>query len=242
MAEIRYMIPVALALGSSLAWGLADFLGGLKSRSLALPTVLLLSQAVGLAITVAIVAVVAGAPPTAATVGWAALSGILDLAGLWALYRGLSRGSMSVVAPLAATAALVPAVYGIATGERPSGVVLGGIVLAGLDAWAGDFEVDGDEGVYVSRVAVKASLPGGRFGDYAAVLGIGVLDLAAVGLFALASLEGLVSVVSTLGSLYPVATVVLARVLLKERMTRGHLLGVTIAMLGVVAITDAGSL
>jgi len=35
---------------------------------------------------------------------------------------------------------------------------------------------------------------------------------------------------------------VLARVLLKERMTRGQLLGVTIAMLGVVTITDAGSL
>ena len=39
------MIALALALGSSLAWGLADFLGGLKARSLALPTVLLLSQA-----------------------------------------------------------------------------------------------------------------------------------------------------------------------------------------------------
>ena len=126
--------------------------------------------------------------------------------------------------------------------REPARLGRGDRLVWGLDAWAGDFEVEDDGGVYVSRVAVKASLPGGRFGDYAAVLGIGVLDLAAVGLFALASLEGLVSVVSTLGSLYPVATVVLARVLFKERMTRGQLLGVTIAMLGVVAITDAGSL
>ncbi|MDQ3241260.1 MAG: DMT family transporter [Actinomycetota bacterium] len=267
---------------------------------------LLLSQAVGLVITLAVVALAGEAPVASATLGWAALSGILDLAGLWALYRGLSRESMSVVAPLAATAALVPTVYGIAIGERPAALALSGIALAvvgvalagrsesaddggplargvglallaalcfglgfialdtaseggvtwtllanrlgsvlvlglvwGLDAWAGDFEVDGDDGLYVSRVAVKASLPGGRFGDYAAVLGIGVLDLAAVGLFAVASTQGLVSVVSTLGSLYPVGTVVLARLLLKERLTRGQLAGVTVAMAGVVAISAA---
>jgi drug/metabolite transporter (DMT)-like permease len=264
--------------------------------------VLLLSQAVGLVITLAVVALAGEAPAARATLGWAALSGILDLAGLWAL----SRESMSVVAPLAATAALVPTVYGIAIGERPAALALSGIALAvvgvalggrseshddggplargvglallaalcfglgfialdtasegsvtwtllakrlgsvlvlglvwGLDAWAGDFEVDGDDGLYVSRVAVKASLPGGRLGDYAAVLGIGVLDLAAVGLFAVASTQGLVSVVSTLGSLYPVATVVLARLLLKERLTRGQLAGVTVAMAGVVAISAA---
>ena len=99
----------------------------------------------------AIVAVVAGAPPTAATLGWAALSGILDLAGLWALYRGLSRGSMSVVAPLAATAALVPAVYGIAIGERPSAMVVGGIILAVVGvALAGRSESEAAAG---SRVA-----------------------------------------------------------------------------------------
>lgn len=71
------------------------------------------------------------------------------------------------------------------------------------------------------------------------MLGIGVLDLAAVGLFAVASTQGLISVVSTLGSLYPVATAVLARLLLKERLTRGQLAGVTVAMAGVVAISAA---
>lgn len=122
--------------------------------------------------------------------------------------------------------------------NRLGSVLVLGLVW-GLDAWAGDFEVDGDDGLHVSRVSVKASLPGGRLGDYAAVLGIGVLDLAAVGLFAVASTQGLVSVVSTLGSLYPVATVVLARLLLKERLTRGQLAGVTVAMAGVVAISAA---
>jgi len=113
------------------------------------------------------------------------------------------------------------------------------LVAWGVDAWAGDFTADGDEGVYVSRVAVRAFLPGSGAGDYAAVLAIGVLDLVAVGLFALASTQGLVSVVAALGSLYPVATVVLARLLLRERMSTAQLAGVTVAIAGVLTISAA---
>ena len=43
------MTAIALALGASLAWGLGDFVGGLKSRSLHVFTVLAVSQAVGFA-------------------------------------------------------------------------------------------------------------------------------------------------------------------------------------------------
>ena len=42
------MVPVALALGASLAWGASDFLAGLKTRRLAVLWVLLVSQATGL--------------------------------------------------------------------------------------------------------------------------------------------------------------------------------------------------
>ncbi len=41
--------------------------------------------------------------------------------------------------------------------NRLGSVLVLGLVW-GLDAWAGDFEVDGDDGLHVSRVAVKASL------------------------------------------------------------------------------------
>jgi drug/metabolite transporter (DMT)-like permease len=66
-----------------------------------------------------------------------------------------------------------------------------------------------------------------------------VLDLLAVGLFALASTQGLVSEVSALSALYPITTVVLARALLGERMTREQVVGVAAAMAGVVAISVA---
>ena len=76
---------------------------------------------------------------------------------------------------------------------------------------AGGLTAEGNGRGYISRLAARASLARSRAGDYAAVLAIGVLDLVAVGLFALASTQGLVSVVGALGSLYRVATVVLAR-------------------------------
>jgi drug/metabolite transporter (DMT)-like permease len=66
-----------------------------------------------------------------------------------------------------------------------------------------------------------------------------VLDLLAVGLFALASTQGLVTEVSALSALYPITTVVLARALLGERMTREQVVGVAAAMAGVVAISVA---
>ena len=42
------MLGIALGLGSSVAWGVSDFLGGLQSRRISALTVLLVSQPVGL--------------------------------------------------------------------------------------------------------------------------------------------------------------------------------------------------
>ncbi len=68
---------------------------------------------------------------------------------------------------------------------------------------------------------------------------IGALDTTANALFALASLSGALGVVSVLGSLYPVATVVLARVVLAERLARPQAAGVALALAGV-ALMSAG--
>lgn len=72
--------------------------------------------------------------------------------------------------------------------------------------------------------------------DLGPIAAVGVADAAANGLFALASTEGLLSVVSVLGSLYPVATVLLARFLLHERLARVQQVGVAIALTGVVLL------
>lgn len=65
---------------------------------------------------------------------------------------------------------------------------------------------------------------------------VGVGDVAANLAFGLASNRGLVSVVSVLGSLYPVTTVLLARVVHRERLGRLQSVGVVGALVGVALI------
>ena len=71
----------------------------------------------------------------------------------------------------------------------------------------------------------------------AAVAAVGLCDVAANALFALASGRGLLAIVSVLGSLYPVMTVLLAHVVLGERLTRVQIAGVGIALAGVAALS-----
>jgi len=93
-----------------------------------------------------------------------------------------------------------------------------------------------------SVVIVTAAVLGARRpyrpvpGTLPAVAGAGVLDAGANALYLLASREGLLSLVSVLSSLYPAATIVLARFALHERMNRTQLLGIALAMLGVILI------
>lgn len=66
---------------------------------------------------------------------------------------------------------------------------------------------------------------------------LGVGDLTANALFAAASALGQVSIISVLGSLYPVATLLLARVVLGERLRAVQLFGVALTVVGVILVT-----
>lgn len=90
----------------------------------------------------------------------------------------------------------------------------------------------------VSRWSGRPHGPARR--DLPALLVVGVADVGANGLYALASRSGLLSVVSVLGSLYPVATALLARFIEDERLRPVQLAGVTVALVGVVLIAAGG--
>ncbi len=124
------LAAVLLALGSSLAFGFADFFGGTLSRRAALLTVVLLSQAAGLVAIGAVVLARAEPFPGTAILPWTTLASVFGTFGIAALYRGLAVGVMSVVAPIAATAAVIPVVVGAVRGEAPTGVQNAGIGLA----------------------------------------------------------------------------------------------------------------
>jgi drug/metabolite transporter (DMT)-like permease len=126
----RAVLALALALCSSLAWGVADFIAGLKSRSLPVLTVMLVAVTTGLLLALGIVVVRGVGPPAGRYLAAAGVSAALGSIGLAAFYRGLAVGAMSVVAPIAATGAVVPVAFGLASGERPAGVQVAGAVLA----------------------------------------------------------------------------------------------------------------
>jgi drug/metabolite transporter (DMT)-like permease len=85
-------------------------------------------------------------------------------------------------------------------------------------------------GIAVAARRSQAAWPGRRIVPVALV---GIADTGANLLFALAATGGNLAVVGVLGSLYPVATVLLARWLLRERLSGGQNAGVALALTGV---------
>lgn len=68
-------------------------------------------------------------------------------------------------------------------------------------------------------------------------LGAGAFDVGANSLFLLASRHGMLTLVGVIGSMYPASTVVLARVVLAERLARHQLVGLALAVGSLVAVT-----
>jgi drug/metabolite transporter (DMT)-like permease len=123
------LLAAIAALGASVAWGVGDFLGGYKSRTVPVLVVILLAQIAGVA-SIGLVILVAWNAPPGPSVAWAGLAAISGTIGLAAFFRGMAVGAISIVAPIASVAAVVPVVFGIATGDEVSSLQLAGFVLA----------------------------------------------------------------------------------------------------------------
>ena len=278
-------MAAVLALLSSLLWGTADFFGGLFTRRLPAVLVVLVSQAIALALIVPTVLVLGATDDPAGYFWWGVVAGLVGPLGLVSFYWALSIGTMGVVSPIAATGIVVPVMWGLVAGEQPStvqflGIVVGfvGVVLAGgpdvprddhearrthvlsiglalvaalgfgfsFVCLAGGGEYSIGMTLVVQRstsvllmavpVLVLTRLSGLRLRDLRGLAGVGIGDAAANGAFAWSSTLGLLSVTSVLGSLYPVATLLLARFVIGERLTRLQLYGVVLALLGIVLL------
>jgi drug/metabolite transporter (DMT)-like permease len=126
------MLGIALALAASVFWGSGDFLGGFSTRRASLWAVIIGSQLVGLA-GAALVTLGTGHGWPGFHAGWPVmLGGIASVVAISCFYKALAIGTMSIVAPISATNALIPFVVGIAAGERPAAVQLAGVVLAAI--------------------------------------------------------------------------------------------------------------
>jgi drug/metabolite transporter (DMT)-like permease len=274
------MSSIVLALGASLAWGLADFFGPLKGRKLGALRVLFYAQLGGLVV-IALAILIRGKGPESATALLAVPAAISGTLGLYAYYRGIAVGAISVVAPIAGISAAVPVLVGIASGEHLSELTAIGIVCALLGVflasrepgrggprlaagvglallaaigfggyfppmhaagnadfwWASLFFRTTSTCVIVAAIAIRRPTLGVAAGQVPVLALIGIGDMLGNVLFAAASRGGLVSVTSVLASLYPIVTVVLARVVLAERVARSQEAGIVLTLAGVALIS-----
>lgn len=162
------MLTVALGLGSSICWGFADFIGGLQSRRLPVPVVLAVSQATGLVIATVVVLAAWDSPPDGRSLAIALVAGGGAMLALGAFYKALAIGTMSIIAPIAATGAVVPVVVGLATGDRPGPLVLAGFAAAmtGVILASREHHDDAAAAVASRRAIGLALLAAVGFGSY----------------------------------------------------------------------------
>lgn len=74
-----------------------------------------------------------------------------------------------------------------------------------------------------------------------AAIAVGVLDLAGNGFYVLATQAGRIDVAATLSSLYPVTTVILAITVLREHVSRSHLVGIGLAAIAIALIAGGSA-
>lgn len=130
------MTGTVLAILAALAFGVGDFAAGIASRRIHFLFVTLVIEAIGVILVGAALLLTGPPPPEFSSLAWGAVSGIGSAIGTLALYRGLSRGQMSVAAPLSAVgAAAIPVVVGFLLGDRLSAVAIAGVILAFPGIW-----------------------------------------------------------------------------------------------------------
>lgn len=123
-------MSLVLALTAAVAYGSADYVGGIAARRAPAVSVALAAQMVGLVLVLAALPFV-GAEVSGRAVAAGAAAGIFGGLGLRTLLLALARGPMSVVAPTTAlSAAVVPIGFGLALGDRPTGLTLAGIAVS----------------------------------------------------------------------------------------------------------------
>ncbi|MFN2570281.1 MAG: EamA family transporter [Gemmatimonadales bacterium] len=265
-------------------YGAADFTGGIATRRAAALPIVFLSQAAGFVLVAIALPLLPAATPTRADLWWGALAGLTGGVGVALLYRALATGTMSIVAPTTAVAAVaLPVLTSIALGERPgwravAGIVLGiaAIVLVSRQRKSdpSDHRPSGIGGALIAGVAIGLFLltlaqthraagmwplltdriasvaffallmvvtrasPRLPRNVLALALGGGTVDMIANALYLIAVRIGPFSPVVTLCSLYPASTVLLARALLKERLSAWQTAGVVTALLAVALIVS----
>ncbi|MEV7866675.1 EamA family transporter [Streptomyces sp. NPDC088124] len=124
------MLALLLALGSSLAYGCADFLGGLGARKAHVLRTVMIAAPASLVVELLLWPVL-GASFSPGALGWGAASGVASAAAFALLYKTLAIGPMNVLSPVTAlVSAMLPVGVGLFQGEHLGLAGLVGLPLA----------------------------------------------------------------------------------------------------------------
>jgi len=118
-------MALLLAGFAALSYGIADFCGGFAAGRSRLLSVLLLAQLLGLLVAFAGMAMVPQGQPSARDLMWGFAAGLTGSLGLFMLYGGIARSIVAIVSPASAVVgALLPVLFGLLLGERPSALAV----------------------------------------------------------------------------------------------------------------------
>ena len=273
-------LGILFGLGSAVAFGSGDFTGGYATRRVGVVSVAAGAHVVGLVLALGLLAITSPPMPSPGSLAFGAVGGALGGIGLLALYRGLSLGSMGIVAAISGVGAVgipVVASYGLGrapvsggqwlgivlslgaiaaasgatrAGVRPVAIALGVAAAIGFGLWflLLDFAAEESETwalvasrsastVLLGALALGRRQVGGLRAAWLIVLAAGALDFLGNATFVVARGLVPVGVAAALSGLYPIVTMLLARVILGERLPRLGLAAVGLAVLGIALIS-----
>ncbi len=275
------LLGIAAGIFAALSFGAGDFAGAVAARRAGALVVVAGAHATGL------VALLLGAmllqppipPINAVLIGIAA--GVAGAIGLATLYRGMSLGSMGIVASLSGAGSLaIPLAAGALLGATVTPVQLAGVACAAVAAAAAGGASRGELG---RRAVVLAIVAASAFGAWYVLLDLaaragdplwvlvtsratsavlatamafgrfersefpvrivvvaGLLDVGGNALYVVARESIPIGLAAALTGLYPVVTMLFARVVIGERLPPLGQVGVAFALVGIVLISVGG--
>lgn len=280
------MLSVIYGLFSAISWGAGDFAGGLAARKLSAYRAVFYADLLGLLALFIAITFYREEIPNARAMILAAVAGMLGSIGLLVLYFSMTRGQMSIAAPVSALfAAALPIVVGAFTQGLPTLIQLIGFGLALIAVWLISQGNSGNR-FHINQLSdLRLPLLAGLgFGSYFifmhyAVRGISstfwpliasraagtlmvcvfvlarhesfivqreawgivlvnaILDVGGNFFYILALKSGRLDISAILSSLYPGGTIILAWLILKERISLPQWLGIVAALITIVLFT-----
>lgn len=274
------LVAILSGLAAAISWGAGDFSGGLASKRTSAFTVVVLSQFVSLLFLLLAALLIAEEDISTADMILGALAGMCGAIGLVALYSGLARGPMGVVAPMTAiVSTTVPVLFSLLSEGFPGIRQLLGFFSALVAMWLitrtsqdGSFRIRdlnlpiiagigfGLFFIFIDRVSEHAilwplvsartasillvftlailmrQLPVPASRQLPAIALVGIFDTGGNAFFALATRMGRLDAAAIMSSLYPAVTVILAWIILKERLSRSQWLGVLLVLIAIILI------